>query len=429
MDLTVIVGAGGTGSYFIEEVVQYYNTTGKEHVVHIVDGDRVEERNLLRQGFLRGDIDEYKAGCLVKRYRKIAGGNVTLHAHNQFVNGLWGLLGILGEDGERCKTITLVSCVDNNMARLRLMVGAYILQDKYKKEVRFIDSGNSEWTGQTITKVLKSRGKTYLTGIYDKVHENGLEGLQEVEVGKTGKSHIYASIFTGMRDWKNRLNKGDHELSCDVVTETNPQNIGTNMMASKCLLMTLAQVHDGKFKGGEYVFDARDNHLNRNNNEVTVEEGYEKMLEEVLQYLQTTEGYAEVIGELSSGEELVVNETEEVVEVAVPQEDIVLEDTDEPLEYEELTVSDEEEWEILEGDSEDDFADELNLDWEDLFYEDEYEEDDVADSLVGDRNNSERDWENWYNEYGEGRGSSRNGNDEITELRQLFFEDNEEGTE
>ncbi|WP_172792972.1 ThiF family adenylyltransferase, partial [Bacillus amyloliquefaciens] len=59
--LTVIVGAGGTGSYAINNLLNLYRVRAKErHRVMLIDGDVVEEKNLLRQGFLRKDLNKGK---------------------------------------------------------------------------------------------------------------------------------------------------------------------------------------------------------------------------------------------------------------------------------------------------------------------------------------------------------------------------------
>lgn len=312
MKLVIIVGAGGTGSYFIEDVVHYFNALkGKRHIV-VVDGDVVEEKNLLRQGFLKKDLHKGKAESLVSRYRKIVREDITIEAKNQFINSVEDVLEIAMEDNY--SEITLVSCVDNNMARLRLTFAMYALRDVCKVEVRFVDSGNAEWHGQTITSVLAKTGETYLQGLHKEIVNKGRKGAVGYKVKGTDTKHILAGIFTTNDDWKNNLTKGDHELSCDDVTESSPQNIGTNMMAAKCLLMTMGMLERKEFTGGEYNFDASTNSLTRKYEGVQIEEGYTERLSELVDYVKTEEGFREVFGEdLVEEVEVEVEEIEEVM--------------------------------------------------------------------------------------------------------------------
>ena len=302
MKCTVIVGAGGTGSYVIEDIVNYYNTLDEKNHIVVVDGDVVEEKNLLRQGFLKLDLGKSKAESLVSRYQKIARENVTIEAKNYFIGSVKDVVDIVTEDNYQM--VTIVSCVDNNVARLRLTFAMYAVQEFCKVNVSLIDSGNEEWHGQTITSCLVKGKGTYLTGLYQKVNDKGFNGVQDFELQKNNIQHMLASIFTTQEDWKSKLTKGDHELSCEDVTESSPQNIGTNMMASKCLLMTLGLVVKNRFTGGEYNFNAKDNTMIRRNEGVKEEEGYGERLQELVDYIKTEQGYKDVFEGTVQGAEL-----------------------------------------------------------------------------------------------------------------------------
>lgn len=298
MHVTLIVGAGGTGSYFIEDIVHYYNALKDRRHIIVVDGDVVEQKNLLRQGFLKMDLDKGKADTLVNRYKKIVREGLTIESRNQFINTVDDVVHMV--NGLDITRMTMVSCVDNNMARLRMTLAQYALHDKLKVKVEFVDSGNAEWHGQTITTVLEKNGETYLGGLYSTAFTGGRVGVREYEVRELDPKHIVASIFTTDRGWKDNLTKGDHEMSCDDVVESNPQNIGTNMMASKCLLMTLGQLDKKEFEGGEYNFNASSNSVTRRNEGLKEEEGYKDWVNSMLGYIKTKEGYNEVFGKEES---------------------------------------------------------------------------------------------------------------------------------
>ncbi len=59
-----IIGCGGTGGWVAEEAARVLPQNAK---ILLVDNDRVEERNLVRQNFYPGDIGELKTLALAKR--------------------------------------------------------------------------------------------------------------------------------------------------------------------------------------------------------------------------------------------------------------------------------------------------------------------------------------------------------------------------
>lgn len=59
----IVVGCGGTGSHYIKELgrLLYGMKAGDRVRLILVDGDSVEEKNLVRQAFLAQDIGRNKA--------------------------------------------------------------------------------------------------------------------------------------------------------------------------------------------------------------------------------------------------------------------------------------------------------------------------------------------------------------------------------
>ena len=60
----VVVGCGGTGGWVAESLCRVLPQ--EAHLI-LVDYDRVEVPNLLRQNFTRADLDQFKSECLAKR--------------------------------------------------------------------------------------------------------------------------------------------------------------------------------------------------------------------------------------------------------------------------------------------------------------------------------------------------------------------------
>ena len=68
----VVVGAGGTGGYFIPQLVRQRAIINKnrqvKHTLTVYDKDDIEEKNLTRQNFIQADIGKNKAEVMASRY-------------------------------------------------------------------------------------------------------------------------------------------------------------------------------------------------------------------------------------------------------------------------------------------------------------------------------------------------------------------------
>lgn len=225
--LTVVVGAGGTGSYFIPNLLQRTNKNFIDNKIIVMDGDYLEERNLLRQGFFKGVVNNSKSEAMYKMHSRYYNG--FFECQTTFLSFADEILNLVESQEMTFDTVLLVSCVDNNLARLRLLLAQQMLKQAYPTmHVLFADSGNEEWFGQTILLDMKSEDKPFIIftkNEFELVTENILEH--------------HDTIFAHISDWKNNLTRGDHEMSCDDVVESAPQNIATNMMASNVLLYTI----------------------------------------------------------------------------------------------------------------------------------------------------------------------------------------------
>lgn len=227
----IIVGVGGTGSYALKNIIQYLNGKKTRSKIVLIDGDVLEEKNLTRQGFLQRDLNKNKAEALGERFNKVVPVQVTLEYYTSFIETV--------EDIEKhctgnVRRIHLISCVDNNMARFRMIMTQHKLHHDLNKQVSFIDAGNSEYTGQTLLSVLKKDVPPTINFEYGKER-----------VGMTYKEqegHLISTIFDNDENWKDNLTVGDHEMSCEVNVESSPQNILTNMTSATCIVQMLHKV-------------------------------------------------------------------------------------------------------------------------------------------------------------------------------------------
>ena len=106
----VICGTGGTGGFVAEGLCRLL--TGMEADILLVDPDRVERHNLLRQNFHQADIGRYKSETLAVRLAKsynrpIAYSNSRFEGTNR-----WAQPGMSEKNSH-----LLIGCVDNGQAR------------------------------------------------------------------------------------------------------------------------------------------------------------------------------------------------------------------------------------------------------------------------------------------------------------------------
>lgn len=143
----VIVGCGGTGSRLVPLIAQFIKTLSYvlDPVIYLIDGDRVEEKNLKRQNFVSTDVGKFKAEVLAARYSKAY--NIPIIPITEFLSGASNLFpeakGHL-QKIEKSPYLNIL-CVDSVKARLE------VLKTLHARTVGpsvIIDSGNENDFGQ-----------------------------------------------------------------------------------------------------------------------------------------------------------------------------------------------------------------------------------------------------------------------------------------
>lgn len=286
--LTIIVGAGGTGSYLLPNLLAFYNGLAGniENKVVLIDGDVVEDKNLLRQGFLQDDLNQPKSDALVSTYKQAY--DIEVESKNVFLNNADMLLSIVKDNIEDLEDIVLISCVDNNYARLRMVVGQQLIKQFYPDiEVTFVDSGNEEWHGQSIITTMDNFTESILK------YENGVMSVQPEKYTEVAS---YDSIFVRMANWENFLTKGDHEISCDIVTVSHPQNVATNMTAASLIISSLGRLARG-LEPKNISFNARNNKFELY--DLSEKEEYLRSMNEIAEFINNDLEFS-VIGKVFS---------------------------------------------------------------------------------------------------------------------------------
>ena len=133
-----IIGCGGTGGFVAEAVCRLF--IGRKANIILIDHDRVEPHNLLRQNFLPEDTGKFKSDVLAERlirsYDQIIG-NTTARFEKK---SEWSQ-----QPGENHQPRLVIGCVDNAEAR-------DAMQHYLKQHPRnwLIDAGNGRNSGQVL---------------------------------------------------------------------------------------------------------------------------------------------------------------------------------------------------------------------------------------------------------------------------------------
>lgn len=244
MEYTILViGSGGTGTYFLKEFSRYIATAGREiqnKIIRMVmaDGDRVEAKNLSRQCFSMDDIGRNKAAtyaeALNDMMEDISGGECSLswESYSSYITELEQLDSLLcyKEKWNPWSHIPIIiGAVDNDACRMLCEQWFTLHENCY-----YFDSGNDFSSGECIYSY-KKEGKV-------------LSPL---------KSHYFPVM-------KEHENIPVTELSCEELNNAAPQHILTNMLAAIQLLGGIMILLDPEKKEtenkrlGHSFFDAFD---------------------------------------------------------------------------------------------------------------------------------------------------------------------------
>lgn len=241
----VIVGVGGTGGYLLQQVARLLYglkvQRGKHDIpsVLLIDGDMVEEKNLLRQYFLPQDIGKKKASVLAERYSHAYG--LDIAAYPEYISHETTLRDIGFNDTR--KDLIVVGAVDNGSTR-------FVLDKMLNKlnQVVYIDSGNS---GVEIPEDREHLDRYQLS----KMWQSGWSGQVIAGVRAHGKTVLpFAGEVLPDLIEEDKL---PTEISCGEVIVTNPQRHLTNLMAATSVLMFLTSLlTDGTLLHSRVFFDA-----------------------------------------------------------------------------------------------------------------------------------------------------------------------------
>ena len=144
-----VIGCGGTGGFVAEALCRLY--TGRQAEIVLVDHDRVEHHNLLRQNFLAEDVGRLKSEALAERLSKAYGRRVG-YAVKPFRKGPNDSYPGIKRTGRGL----MIGCVDN--ARARREMEECLGSNPY---LWLIDAGNGKNWGQVLIGNRSSEWENY----------------------------------------------------------------------------------------------------------------------------------------------------------------------------------------------------------------------------------------------------------------------------
>lgn len=151
----VVVGCGGTGGFVAEGLCRLLINKADIPLI-LIDHDRVEPHNLLRQQFFAGDVGKFKSQALAERlsrqYGRVIGYSVYPYMHDLVGKSLGGGLYTRVAQG------IIIGCIDNEAARRDIA-------DSLQLGNWWLDAGNGYSSGQVL--IGNSRHREYLLGAFN----------------------------------------------------------------------------------------------------------------------------------------------------------------------------------------------------------------------------------------------------------------------
>lgn len=135
--LFVVVGVGGTGSLIARDLPKLLLDT--ESKILLIDGDRVERKNMKRQSYQEQDINENKAIALAKKINALYG--PVCYAYDKYLTKDELYIEI-NKIIDKYSVPVILGCVDNDATRT-------ILENTFNRypNAAYLDSANSEYEG------------------------------------------------------------------------------------------------------------------------------------------------------------------------------------------------------------------------------------------------------------------------------------------
>lgn len=199
----VVIGCGGNGSHLVSDVARLVSTLTEKPSIILIDGDSVEEKNLIRQHFIAADLGKNKAEVLASRYGGAYGVDIGYYSEYLTDENFSKLIGT-----NNYMTL-FITCTDNLKSRLLV---------SQQSDSIWIDLGNEERGGQVSFSSLK-RPSFY--------------SIERID--SANRSFAVPTIFEIYPDMEQRAKEEIPigQRSCAEIAEEAPEQVGfVNVMAA-----------------------------------------------------------------------------------------------------------------------------------------------------------------------------------------------------
>lgn len=216
----VVVGCGGTGSWLLPKLVKTINDGIRKSIIRkdvkliLIDGDIVEEKNLVRQNFIEQDIGQNKAEVMAsrygphlinengaifidkyiadsERYEKLTAEDKDFYFNFEEMYNFLECYNIPSTQRGMKYSRVVFNLVDNNIARQTLhKIVSEMIDSNYRTYV--IDVGNDMYNGQAFTSMY-SNSNPYSESMFNVNDEFSLaiKGI----TGINGLVSFYFSLY------------------------------------------------------------------------------------------------------------------------------------------------------------------------------------------------------------------------------------------
>ena len=220
----VVVGCGGTGSWLLPKLVKTINDGIRKSIIRkdvkliLIDGDIVEEKNLVRQNFIEQDIGQNKAEVMAsrygphlinengaifidkyiadsERYEKLTAEDKDFYFNFEEMYNFLECYSIPSAQRGMKYSRVVFNLVDNNIARQTLhKIVSGMIDNDYKTYV--IDVGNDMYNGQAFTSMY-SNSNPYSESMFKVNNEFSLiiNGIPNINSLVSFYFSLYESFF------------------------------------------------------------------------------------------------------------------------------------------------------------------------------------------------------------------------------------------
>jgi len=239
--VVIVVGCGGTGGYLIPHLARYISLINKLRRggmgnkkpdslrLVLVDGDKVEDKNLVRQQFVRADVNKYKAEVMAKRYSNAFG--IDIAYYNGYLESNEDINALIYTQSTNASPI-LITCVDNN--KTRALFFKWYMKRPEHLETFWLDSGNEQFTGQMVI-AYKGQSRDTISALEDPDLDS-----EEVPIPKAFRLPCFFEQFPSAFGEMGLLpTEAENPENCAMRALANPQSISVNMTAAQVLYNAL----------------------------------------------------------------------------------------------------------------------------------------------------------------------------------------------